>query len=62
VHYAPGHVAGGSVFLHPDDHGRVLGWERKPQGWCRGDVCLPACGEATRCDSRCPIAAASRLI
>ncbi|GIH92442.1 redoxin domain-containing protein [Planobispora siamensis] len=20
----------------------VLGWERKPHGWCRGDACLPA--------------------
>jgi hypothetical protein len=19
----------------------VLGWERKPQGWCRGDACVP---------------------
>lgn len=20
----------------------TLGWERKPQGWCRGDICIPA--------------------
>ncbi|GLX02599.1 TlpA disulfide reductase family protein [Microtetraspora sp. NBRC 16547] len=21
---------------------KVLGWERKPHGWCRGDACIPA--------------------
>ncbi len=21
---------------------KVLGWERKPHGWCQGDACIPA--------------------
>jgi hypothetical protein len=34
-------VAGDRVLLTPADLERSLGWSLKPQGLCRGDVCLP---------------------
>jgi hypothetical protein len=33
--------AGGGLWLSGDDLKRVSGWEHKPQGFCKGDVCLP---------------------
>lgn len=36
-------IAGdGSVLIPIADVPAALGWERKPQGWCRGDICVPA--------------------
>ncbi len=32
---------GGGLWLGGDDLKRVSGWEFKPQGFCKGDVCLP---------------------
>lgn len=34
-------VEGGRVLLHPDAVRDQLGWELKPEGLCRGDVCIP---------------------
>ncbi|MFL6110489.1 MAG: redoxin domain-containing protein [Catenulispora sp.] len=33
---------GGSLLIRSADIPSALGWERKPQGWCRGDICIPA--------------------
>jgi hypothetical protein len=34
-------AAGGGLWLSGDDLKRVSGWEFKPQGFCKGDVCVP---------------------
>ena len=34
-------VADGTVTLSPDAVRTALGWELKPAGLCRGDVCIP---------------------
>src|SRR5262249_26089818 len=34
-------AGGGRVLLSPGALAASLGWERKPQGLCRGDVCIP---------------------
>ena len=39
-------VDGESVFLHPDAVNAALGWELKPEGFCRDDVCIPVSDEA----------------
>ena len=31
----------GGLWLSADDLKRVSGWEFKPQGFCKGDVCVP---------------------
>jgi hypothetical protein len=34
-------ASGGALWLSGDDLKRASGWEFKPQGFCRGDVCVP---------------------
>ena len=34
-------ATGGGLWLSGDDLNRVSGWEFKPQGFCKGDVCVP---------------------
>ena len=34
-------TAGGGLWLSADDLKRVSGFEFKPQGFCKGDVCVP---------------------
>ena len=31
----------GDLWLRPDDVERTLGWTLKPEGLCRGDICVP---------------------
>jgi len=38
------HLAGERVRLSAGSLERALGWELKPQGLCRGEVCIPAAG------------------
>lgn len=34
-------IAGSEVRIAPDALREILGWELKPQGLCKGDVCVP---------------------
>ncbi len=34
-------AASGALWLSGDDLKRVSGWEYKPQGFCKGDICVP---------------------
>jgi AhpC/TSA family len=34
-------ATGGGLWLSGDDFKRVSGWEFKPQGFCKDDVCVP---------------------
>ena len=34
-------TAGGGLWLSADDLKRVSGFEFKPQGFCKGDICVP---------------------
>jgi hypothetical protein len=34
-------ATGGGLWLNGDDLKRVSGWEFKPQGFCKADVCVP---------------------
>lgn len=53
THDVPG---GGGLVLGPDDVARVTGWESKPEGMCRGEVCVPV-PQAMRPGGRVDVAA-----
>ena len=36
-----GRIDGDHVWIDPDDLDAAIGWTRKPEGLCRGPVCVP---------------------
>jgi AhpC/TSA family len=65
----PGVVADGAgrgLWLNRADLKRVAGWEYKPQGFCKGDVCVPVPdarkGEFVDAGARYNLAALATLI
>lgn len=46
AHASRASVEGERVRLSADALREALGWELKPQGLCRGDVCLPVAGRS----------------
>ncbi len=43
---------GGSLWLSPSDMAAATGWELKPEGMCRGDLCVPLTMPRTRAVQR----------
>ncbi len=41
VHRITGTIDGGRLLIDPGSFAATLGWELKPEGLCRGDVCVP---------------------
>jgi peroxiredoxin len=41
VHHVMGAVVGGRLLVDPAAFSTALGWELKPEGLCRGDICVP---------------------
>lgn len=37
----PAQIAGGSVRVTAESVSSTLGWELKPQGLCKGEICIP---------------------
>jgi len=51
---------GESLWVAPDALERGLGWSAKPEGLCRGPVCVPRWAELVRADGAVDVAALAR--
>ncbi len=59
----PARVDGDSVRLSRDDVARALGWEIKPQGLCKDELCVPVRDSAELADANgVDLSALARLI
>ena len=57
------HDDGVRVWLEPDAVRAITGWEVKPEGLCRGDLCVPVRDAAARDDEgRVDLVAASQAL
>ncbi len=45
-------LADGAIRIAPGPLQTALGWEFKPEGLCRGEVCVPTAGHATLVNER----------
>jgi hypothetical protein len=63
VRTVEGDVAGGRVLLDDDALRTAIGWELKPEGLCRDDVCVPVKDPAAiRAGDRVDLVAAGRAL
>ena len=53
---APGRVEGDRVLLDPDALGALSGWQLKPEGLCRDEVCVPVRDDALIVDGAVDVA------
>ncbi len=51
-----------AVLITPDDLREVTGWELKPEGLCRGGVCVPARGRDPRRGERIDLGVVAELL
>jgi hypothetical protein len=59
----PARIEGDSVRIPAEDVAATLGWEIKPQGLCKGAVCIPVRDRAELVDARgVDLAALARLV
>jgi peroxiredoxin len=63
VHEVPARIDGDAVYLSPATLRDALGWELKPEGLCRGSVCVPVRdGSGVVVDGEVDLAAVARLL
>jgi peroxiredoxin len=63
VHAVTGTIDAGRLLVDPDSLADALGWELKPEGLCRGDLCVPvAHPDALSVEGRLDIAAVAAAL
>ena len=50
-HQVDAAIAGDTIRITPDSLQAALGWEVKPEGLCRGEVCVPTAGNESWSDT-----------